>query len=148
MSKTILNTRPLMKYPPQCSDTLTNNIIMQRVTEPGTSPFKMTTTPEHRQKNETKQPEYWVYKGGSQTTSTISYPIQPSSKYPKATMKIQSWLCDKIEIANRFRTQISIEAETEKAYRIKFTTGIPEEHWIPKSVCEIVQRTGARILVA
>lgn len=83
---------------------------------------------------------------GSQMASTISYPIQPSDKYPKATMKIQSWLCEKNEIANRHRTQISIEAETEKAYLIKFITGVPEEHWIPKSVCEIVQRTGARLI--
>jgi hypothetical protein len=68
----------------------------------------------------------------------IPFPIQPSEKYPRSELQIQTWLAEKNEFANRRRSLIQIKKETEKAYLIEFVSGVPEEHWIPKSVCKIV----------
>lgn len=70
----------------------------------------------------------------------IPFTIQPSEKYPRSELQIQTWLAEKNEFANRRRSIIQIKKETEKAYLIEFVSGVPEEYWIPKSVCKVVMR--------
>ena len=68
------------------------------------------------------------------------FTIEPSDKYPRSELHIQTWIVEKNEFANRRKSLISIKKETEKAFLIEFINGVQEEHWIPKSVCKIVQR--------
>lgn len=67
--------------------------------------------------------------------------ISPCEKYPRSELQIQTWIAEKNEFANRRKSLISIKKETEKAFLIEFVTGNPEEHWIPKSVCQVINRT-------
>lgn len=70
----------------------------------------------------------------------IPFTIIPSEKYPRSELQIQTWLAEKNEFANRRKSPIQIKKETEKAILIEFVTGVPEECWIPKSVCKVVTR--------
>jgi hypothetical protein len=77
--------------------------------------------------------------------------IIPSEKYPHHEIEIQDWIAKAKGIYNRNRQLITIEKESEAridkkgdpnkgAYYIKFKTGVQEEHWIPKSMCKIIER--------
>jgi len=71
---------------------------------------------------------------------TTPFIISPCEKYPHTELQIQTWIAEKNEFANRKKSLISIKKETEKAFLIEFVTGVQEEHWIPKSVCKVVNR--------
>lgn len=77
--------------------------------------------------------------------------IVPSEQYPNHTLYVQDWVAKDKGIYNRQKQLISIEEESQAridkngnpnsgAYRIKFQTGVKEEHWIPKSQSRIVER--------
>ena len=72
---------------------------------------------------------------------TTPFTISPCEKYPRSELHVQTWIAEKNEFANRKKSLISIKKETEKAFLVEFVTGVQEEHWIPKSVCRVVNRT-------
>ena len=79
-------------------------------------------------------------------STQISYTIsQDSEKYPSQKLQIQSWFAEKNEIANRYKSEVIIKKETEKAYLMEFVTGVPEEHWVPKSLGKIVSMKNSRL---
>jgi hypothetical protein len=80
------------------------------------------------------------------STPSISYTIsQDSDKYPDQKIQIQTWFAEKNEIDNRYRSEVVIKKETEKAYLMEFITGVQEEHWVPKSLGKIVKVKNSRL---
>ena len=65
--------------------------------------------------------------------------ITPSEDYPRHELEIKDWLAKEKEFINQFKSRVSILQEREQAFQI-FLEKSGEEHWIPKSQCEIVER--------
>ncbi len=65
--------------------------------------------------------------------------ITPSEQYPRHELEIQDWLAKEKEFYNQFKSQVAILRTTEKAYQIRLEKS-GEEHWIPKSQCNVVER--------
>lgn len=67
-----------------------------------------------------------------------------SKKYKSHDIDIPDWFTQQNDFANQFRSEVEILDETEKA--LKFRLGRSgEEHWVPKSISNVVERKEKRL---
>ena len=66
-----------------------------------------------------------------------------SSKYKSHDIDIPDWFAQKEEFANQFRSEAEIQAESEKAFMVLLVKS-QEVHWVPKSICKVVERKEKR----
>jgi len=62
-----------------------------------------------------------------------------SKKYKSNDLEISDWFAQQEEFYNQFRSEVEIQAESEKAFMIKLVKS-GEVHWVPRSVCKVVER--------
>ena len=67
-----------------------------------------------------------------------------SEKYKSHDIDIPDWFAEKEEFKNQFRSEVEIQAESEKAFMVKLVRS-GEEHWVPKSICKVVERNEKRL---
>jgi hypothetical protein len=75
--------------------------------------------------------------------------IKPCWEYPLHALDITDWLAKEKGLDTQLTGEISIETVKSDAYKIAFRAGASEyyqkyEYWIPRSQCEIVERTGPK----
>ncbi len=70
--------------------------------------------------------------------------IIPSADYPRHELEINDWLAKEKEFFNQFKSGVSIQKATEKAYQIALEKS-GEVHWIPKSQCKIIERKEVKL---
>lgn len=67
-----------------------------------------------------------------------------SEKYKSHDIDIPDWFAEKEEFKNQFRSEVEIQAESEKAFMVRLVRS-GEEHWVPKSICKVTKRTEKRL---
>jgi hypothetical protein len=70
--------------------------------------------------------------------------IIPSAEYPSHEIIIVDWIAKQKEFYNQCKSRCTIIQEREKAYQIQLEKS-GEQHWIPKSQCEIIKRTEQKL---
>jgi hypothetical protein len=72
--------------------------------------------------------------------------IEPCAEYPLHKLVITDWLAEEKGFDTKLTGTIVIVSDLENAYRIEIGTKIFHSHQelVPKSQCEIVERTGPK----
>lgn len=67
-----------------------------------------------------------------------------SEKYESNDLEISDWFAQQNVFYNQFRPEVEIQAESKKAFMVRLVKS-GEVHWIPRSVCKVVERKEKRL---